>query len=176
MNFEKIRAGISTVADIGVFVGFVMVAFQLQQNTVALDAQAKAVMTSAFSAAETTMIGDDGATAWALSVTNPSKMTDSQILEVWAYFAASLRPSPSAFEAYRQKVISHGDYVEQTKSFAGDYLTTPFARIWWKYSKYQFPPELVNDVELAMGGLANPNAVVLQFEAIRRDVSKLHPG
>jgi len=44
------------------------VAFQLPQNTVALDTQAKATMTAAYSAAETTMIGDAGAAAFAVSI------------------------------------------------------------------------------------------------------------
>lgn len=76
MTFERVRAGISTVADVGVFVGFILVAFQLQQNTIALNVQANAAISSAFSASETTMIGDNGAHALAPSITNPAAMTD----------------------------------------------------------------------------------------------------
>lgn len=173
MNFEKIRAGISTGADVGVFIGFVMIAFQLQQNTVALDTQAKAAMTSAYSAAETTIIGDAGASALALSYTNPAEMTDSQIMEVWAYYAASLQPSVTAFQAYKQKVISRADYLERVEGFAVDYLTVPSARIVWTHSKDSFPPDFAKDVDLALSRVESPDKTLLRFEAIRRDLAGL---
>ena len=176
MNFEKVRAAVSTVADVGVFVGFIMVAFQLQQNTAALDAQAKAVMTSSLSAAETTMIGEDGATAFARSVTVPSELTDSQIVELWAYYASSAQPSVSAFQAYKLGLISRSDYLEQVDAFAGVYLTTDFARIWWANTKNGFfAPELIGDIDAALSRLERPDLAIEQFRAIRRDLIALQP-
>jgi hypothetical protein len=171
MNFEKVRAGISTVADVGVFIGFIMVAFQLQQNTVALELQAKAASSSAFSASETTMIGDEGAIAFALSITDPAAMTDSQIIEVWTFHAASMQPAVSAFQAYKQNVLSRTDYLEQIDA-AADYITTPFARTWWKHTKDFFPLEFAKDVDLAMSSANKPDMLVLQLEAIRRDLAE----
>ena len=172
MNFEKIRAGVSTAADVGVFIGFMMVAFQLQQNTVALDVQTKAAMASTYSAAETALIGDEGSTAYALSLTNPAEMSDSQIIQVWAYYGASIQASVTAFQAYQQGVVSRADYLGEVQSLASEYFSTPFSRILWKHSKGGFPPEFGNDVDQAMSRLDGP---FLAFESIRRDLAALKP-
>jgi len=171
MNFEQVRAGISTMADVGVFIGFIMVAFQLQQNTVALELQTTTAISSAFSASETTMIGDTGASAMALSMTNPASMTDSQIIEVWTFLAASMQPAVSAFHAYKRNAIDRPSYLEQIDAGA-DYITTPFARTWWKHTKDFFPPEFAKEVDLAMSQADKPDMLVLQLEAIRRDLAE----
>jgi hypothetical protein len=147
-----------------------MVAFQLHQNTLALELQTTTAISSSFSASETTLIGDNGAAAMALSITNPAAMTDSQIIELWTFHAASMQPAINAFQAHNRNALRRLDYLEQVAA-AADYLTTPFARAWWKHTKDFFPAEFVKDVDLAMSQANSPDMLLLQLEAIRRDIA-----
>ena len=168
---ESVRSIVSIVADLGVVAGFVLIAIQLEQNSTALSNQAQATIAASYTAAETALIGDSGSAAFSKSVTDPKNMSPEEVTAVWVYYSSSFAPIYTVHEAYKNRTLTQDEYMSQINSFAV-YITTPFARAWWKSASLMFPEEAVNDLNKAIAEFPDRNFLANQLNTIQLELAK----
>ena len=149
MNFDRINQWLSLVANLGVVAGFVMVAFQLQQNTEAVRLQADAVSSGANVAAESAFMGENVAEAYAVARQSPEQLTDAQMLQVNGYLLTSLTSIQYTYRQYVRGVVPDDEWVAAV-AFAVAQLNWPFGRAVWSTNEPWFDPGFTAAINQAL--------------------------
>jgi hypothetical protein len=172
MNLEKLSHWIGILANFGVVLGFVLIAFQLQQNSQALRIQAEAISSSAIIGAESSFMGEDIAIAYAIAVKNPKQLSDAQILQVWGYLSTSLVSGQTTYLAYKRGDVSEADW-SLAKSATAQLIDWPFGRLWWSTASNWYPEEMVSEIDVALSELRVSDSVVKQLEIMSEGIKGL---
>lgn len=131
MNLDSLNKWVSLLANIGVVLGFVVVAYQLNLNTESLRASSSYQRSDLATNAEVAMIGDTGYAAYAKSMVNPAGLTQAEMIQVWAYFSIAQVSAVQAYMDYESGRITDADWDFSRQSFAS-YFNYPLGRIWWE--------------------------------------------
>ena len=150
MNFDRVNQWLSLVANLGVVAGFVMVAFQLQQNTEAVRLQADAVSSGANVAAESAFMGENVAEAYAVAWQSPEQLTDAQMLQVSGYLNTSLASVQYIYQQYVRGVLSDDEWAA-AQVFAVAQVNWPFGRAHWLANTRWFDPGFTASINQALG-------------------------
>ncbi|MBW2393868.1 MAG: hypothetical protein JRG95_06320, partial [Deltaproteobacteria bacterium] len=165
MNSDRLGNWLQVGANLGIIVGLVLVGVQLKQNTDLLRVQLLYEESQRFIEHEQTMIGENGAEAWAKSLTAPREMTlaERRVMESYLYamteqWRASymLRELGVLDEEWKDRI------VEETKYYLGN----PFGRAWWKAYRdtTRVPPEMLLLVEEML--VKNPDFTLPYHDAL----------
>ena len=154
MNFDRVNQWLSLVANLGVVAGFVMVAFQLQQNTEAVRLQADAVTSGANVAAESAFMGENVAEAYAIAWQSPEQLTDAQMLQISGYLNTSLASIQYSYLQYVRGLLSDDEWADM-EAFAVAQINWPFGRAHWLANKPWFNPDFTATINQAL--LDGPN-------------------
>ena len=130
MNLEKLGQWVGIVANVGVFAGFLLVAYQLHQNTVGLQSTSVSNSSQLFASADLSMMGDTTYAAFAHALTDPASMSPEELAQMWAYFSVSLFSANVAYDDYRQGIISEDRWLGIRDTFVS-YINHPVGRIIW---------------------------------------------
>jgi hypothetical protein len=149
MRFDRVNQWLTLVANLGVVVGFFMVAFQLQQNTDALRLQADAVSSSATVAAESGFMGEDVAEAYAIAWQSPEQLSDAQMLKAGGYLITSLSSVQYTYQQYGRGLVSDDDW-DAARAFAVAQLNWPFGRAHWRSNQRWLEPGFVAAIDQAL--------------------------
>ena len=130
MNTDRIASWISIIANIGVFVGFLLVAYQLQLNTKALATTGSHKSSELFSNAEMALMGDTGSSALAKALLHPALISDEELMQVWSYFSLGFLAASQAFEDYQSGVISEERWLFVADLYIS-YINHPVGLLYW---------------------------------------------
>jgi hypothetical protein len=143
---NSLNQWLTLVANFGVVAGFILIAFQLQQNTEALRLQADAISSNTHTVAESAMMGDDVAEAYAVALQSPHKLTDAQWLQASGYMITSLMAIQQVYIQYDRGLVSEIDWGE-SRRFALTQLNSRFAGAFWSSTKIFFLPAFVAEID-----------------------------
>lgn len=84
MNLEKLGQWMGVIANVGVFAGFLLVAYQLHQNTISLQSTSAYASNQLFASSDMSMMGDTTYAAFAHSLTDPAGLSPEEMAQMWA--------------------------------------------------------------------------------------------
>jgi hypothetical protein len=171
MNLERFGGWLAILANVGVIVGLVLLAFELRQNTQIVRAEAVASLLAGQSSAETAFMGDSTAAAMAIALVAPEDLSDEQILQMWAYLNTAVISVEHTNSMYSLGLATEEDRRSAAKK-AADWVSFPFGRIWWAEMKTNFPDSLASDIDAALSEL-DPDYLERQFEGMKRALQEL---
>ena len=102
MNTERIGQWIGILANIGVLLGFLVIAYQLQLNRVGMRQAANQQTSSLAVSAEVGLMGDTGYAAYAKSIVNPSDLSDDEIVQFWTYMSIAQLNAQHSYIDYKE--------------------------------------------------------------------------
>ena len=106
MNLDRIGQWVGILANVGVLVGFVLVAYQLQLNTTALQTTSKHKTNELFSNAEMALMGDTGNAAYAHALLDPESITPEEMVQNWSYFSLSFYAASQVYFDFQDGLVS----------------------------------------------------------------------
>lgn len=130
MNLEKLGQWVGVVANVGVFAGFLLVAYQLHQNTMSLQSTSVSTANQLFANSDTAMMGDTTYAAFAHALIDPAHLSPEEVAQMWAYSSVTLFSANVAFDDYRQGIISE-DRWNAIRDVFVTYINHPVGRIIW---------------------------------------------
>ena len=130
----KVGSYFSLAANIGVIVGLILVALQINQNSELLRLQMLELDSQRFVQQELAIIGEEGAKVWEKVLQSPEELTiaEQRVAE------ALLWP---AFEAWRSSYLLHSEgllgdeWKSRVVAQAPYYLGHAYGEAWWKNMK-----------------------------------------
>lgn len=175
MNLEKIGQWVGIAANVGVFAGFLLVAYQLHQNTVSLQSASGYTSNELFASADTAMMGDTAYAAYAQSLTDPASLSPEELMQIWSYSSVTLFSAIVAFDDDQQGVISEARWLAVREIFVS-YINHPVGRIIWaaqaEGSEKSEGRPFFDSVQARLDELP-PDATQLWFRAMLDDVRAL---
>jgi hypothetical protein len=130
MNLEKLGQWIGIVANVGVFAGFLLVAYQLHQNTLSLQSTSVYTSNQLFASSDMSMMGDTSYAAFAHALTDPARISPEELAQMWGYVSVTMFSASVAFDDYRQGIISQDRWLGIRETFVS-YINHPIGRIIW---------------------------------------------
>ena len=168
---DRLNQWLSLLANVGVVVGFVLIAAQLNLNTEAIRLQNRLDMNRATTAGEIAFMGETTHVAFANAVLRPSELTDEQMGQVWAYLNITLTGAWNTWIAYQAGFATEGDWAE-AKDIAKLYLSFPVAMIYWKNAKTNYGAGFVDAVDAELSS-SNPDIMELEYRGMLADIRQL---
>jgi hypothetical protein len=142
MKLEKIGQWISIFANVGVLVGFIVVAYQLQLNTKALQTSSIHKTNELFANLETSLMGDTANEAFASAMIDPKELTPGQISQIWSLHSLGLFVATQTYLDYRNGVVSQEQWDLASQQYIG-YINHPVGLNIWNKSKALYTDPLM---------------------------------
>ena len=171
MNLDRLNQWLSLGANVGVVVGFLLMAAQLNLNTEAIRLQNRLDLNRGVTAAETAFMGETTYIAFANAVLKPSELTDEQMLQLWAYLNVGLSAAENTWIAYEAGFATEGDW-EDARRLAKTFLAFKVGQIYWENAKANYGAEFVEavDVDLSSSDL---DRTARQYRGMLADIRQL---
>jgi hypothetical protein len=100
---------LQVVSNVGVVIGLVLVAIQMQQTGEAIRASRLDVWNQGGLQIALANVGDNAAEAFATSISRPAELTDTQLTQLMAFYDAYLSIATAQWQAYQSGQISPED-------------------------------------------------------------------
>lgn len=127
---ERAAQWIAIFANVGVLLGFLAIAYQLQLTRESMRQAASLQSSIVATTAEAALMGDSGHAAYAKSITNPSELTPAEIVQFWTYMSIAQANALQAFVEYREGRSSEQDWF-YARDFFIFYFNYPMGRAWF---------------------------------------------
>ena len=131
LNLDRWSGWFTVAANLGVVVGLVLVAAELDQNTQIARAQAITSSLTGTAGTEIAIMGDSAALAYVAAMDHPESVTRAEIVQVWGYLNAAVLAIENTHSMYRLGLSTKDDW-ESVKQGVNGWLGFPFGRIWWE--------------------------------------------
>lgn len=131
---ERAAQWIAIFANVGVLLGFLAIAYQLQLNRESMRQASNLQSSVVATTAEAALMGDTGYAAYAKSISNPSDLTPAEIVQFWTYMSIAQNNALQAFVEYREGRISEQDWLYARDLFIF-YFNYPMGRVWFDATK-----------------------------------------
>lgn len=161
MKLDKLNQWLTLAANIGLIAGFVLIALQLQQNTRAIELQAISLQTSSQISGESTFMGEDVASAYAVAALRPSELSEGQVLALWGYLSTTMLGVVSSWDNYQAGIVSKDQWEAQCE-FGAIMVNWPFGRVWWEEVKRYYEPPLIAEIERCMAQAGTKDLMATQ--------------
>jgi hypothetical protein len=175
MNLEKLGQWMGIFANLGVFAGFLLVAYQLHQTTVGLQSSSVSTSNQIFADSDMAMMGDSTFEAFAHSLTDPASLTPAELTQLWGYSSVTMFSANVAFDDYRQGIISE-DRWEAVRDTYISYINHPVGRIIWAEQSKAFVNSnnhaFFDSVQERLDAV-RPNETLMVFRAMRKAIRAL---
>ncbi len=171
MTLDDANKWLVAVANLGVLVGFLLLAYQLSLNTEAIRLQAKVGAVQQMSAGELAFMGETTHEAFSVAMLDPGALTDAQIGQMWAYIGVGLNANQNLWRAYEAGFVSAEELEDSMGRNIPSYLDSDFGRLYWNAVKLGFPPEFADRVDAIAA--KHPNTLVEQYRAMLEGVRNL---
>jgi hypothetical protein len=126
-RLEKANQWLVLVTNIGIVAGFVLIALQLQQNTKALQIEAKARSEATALTGEIALMGENLSIAYAKAQLHPEQLVDSEIQQVSGYLALKIFAVYQSYGSYMDGLLSKDQWEGNKRLYIAEY-NYPFAR------------------------------------------------
>ena len=147
---DRVNSWLSLVANVGILVGLVLVAIELNQNTDQLKLQLVFQTTQKIFDNNRDLLGDNPTPAITKSITNPDDLTYEEFLIASAFVLNQLNEWEDRFLIYQAGLISDRDWKRHVDENAGWTLGNRFAQRYWRVSSSVFEPEFSAYVDNAI--------------------------
>ena len=171
MTLDDANKWLVAVANVGVLVGFLLVAYQLSLNTKAIRLQATVSADQQTIAGELAFMGETTHEAFELAVLDPGALTDAQVGQMWAYLNVGFTASLNLWRAYEAGFVSAEELESSMEFSIPNYVGYPFGRIYWNAVKQGFPLAFADRVDAVAA--KHPNTLVEQYRAMLEGVRNL---
>ena len=164
MNAEKVNSWLSLGANIGVVIGLLLVAFQINQDARLTRAQLFSDHTDSRRDWNQTMMGSDPMEVVAKSIEKPEQLTLAELQMMDMYLIAAVNEL-RRLEVLRQAGLDVGVNVEGLENF---YFGSNLAKAWYsQYGNSRELPTVRDRVESV-----SPNWIVDFFDRVREQLGE----
>ena len=153
------------ITNIGIVAGFVLVALQLQQNTKAIQIDAREREGSMAIIGEIALMGETLPVAYSKAQLNPEELTDSEIQQVSGYLATKSYAVVQAYDSYKLGLFSRDEWERSKLSYVTEY-NYPFARAFLTSVSSIYPPDFIREMEKAY--VANPEGELVHLALLKK--------
>ena len=147
---DRVNSWLYLIASIGILVGLVLVAIELNQNTDQLKLQLAFQTTQKLFENNRDLLGDNPTPAIAKYITNPEDLTYEEFLIANAYVLNLLNEWEDRFFVYQAGLISDRDWKRHIDENVGWTLGNRFAQKYWQIAKAGYEPEFAQYIDQAL--------------------------
>jgi hypothetical protein len=149
MKVGKIGEWLHVIGNFGVLAGLILVALQIQQNTVLVRAELLSNEYDAWISIDASKQSERFASVLAKSIVNPQELNAAEILELDGYLFTYIDQLVRDRELYELGVFDN-PLESQISGSLSDYFGNQFARVWWEETKWKFDLEIVEIIDREM--------------------------
>ncbi len=149
MKAGKISEWLQVIGNFGVLAGLILVAVQIQQNTVLVRAELLSNEWDAWISIDASKQSERFASVLAKSIVNPQELNAAEILELDGYFFTYIDQLIRDRELYDLGVFDT-PLETQISGSLSDYFGNQFARVWWEETKWKFSLDIVEIIDREM--------------------------
>jgi hypothetical protein len=149
MDSERLGRWLTVAANLGVLGGLALLAYELNQNTQLLRAQAVSSQLGAQVAAETAFMGEGAARAFSRAMLRPSELSEEEMVVVWAYLNTATISAQEVYMRSSLGLATEEDRLDAARATAL-WIGFPFGRAWWEEMKFGFPQQMVTEVDASL--------------------------
>ena len=149
MKAGKIGGWLQVIGNFGVLAGLLLVALQIQQNTVLVRAELLSNESDAWISIDASKQSERFASVLAKSIVNPQELNAAEILELDGYLFTYIDQLVRDRELYDLGVFDN-PMESQISGSLHDYFGNQFARVWWEETKWKFSPDIVEIIDREM--------------------------
>ena len=171
MTLDDVNKWLVALANVGVLVGFVLLAYQLSLNTEAIRLQAAVGAVQQQSTGELAFMGETTHEAFSIAMLDPGALTEAQIGQLWAYIGVGLNAHQSFWHGYKAGLVSAEELENAMGRGIPNYLGYDFGRLYWNAVKQAYPVEFADRVDAIVA--RNPNALKEQYRVMLDGVRSL---
>ena len=153
MKVGKISEWLQVIGSFGVLAGLILVALQIQQNTVLVRAELISNDSDAWISIDASKQSERFASVLAKSIVNPQELNAAEILELDGYFFTYIDQLIRDRELYDLGVFDN-PMESLVRGSLSDYFGNEFARAWWAETKWKFSLDIVETIDKEMVGIS----------------------
>ena len=147
---DRVNSWLSLIASVGILVGLVLVAIELNQNTDQLRLQLVVQTTQKIFENNRDLLGDNPTSTIAKSITNPEDLTYEEFLIASSFVLNGLNEWEDRFFIHEKGLISDRDWKRHIDHNIGWTLGNRFAQQYWQIAKSVFEKEFVQYIDQAL--------------------------
>lgn len=147
MNTENLNRWLSLGANLGVLVGIVILAIEIQQNTEMTRAQITQSRAEVSIAMADMTINSDYLPAIRAKITNGDALSQEETIRYQDFLRAVFRGQDNNIQQYKQGLL--GDHIPRalSETVRAIILSSPVALNYWDQSKLQFSDDYIEFVD-----------------------------
>jgi len=162
MRWDRVNQALQVLSNVGVVVGLVLVAAQMNQTTEAIRLQNYQATMSEFISLNLAAMGDTGYAAQTTALLRPSELTDEQVQQYWHYVDTVMNLALNQWLAVQSGQAAESDWSESRRTLCYA-LNNPAARVIWdSYKGSGFPQRFVGEIDAEFSRLSVQNSEALQ--------------
>jgi hypothetical protein len=147
MSWDRVNQMLQIISNVGVVLGLVLVAAQMNQTTEAIRLQNYQSTMNGFIGLDLAAMGDTGYAAQATALLHPSEMTEEQIQQYWYVVDAVMTMAVSQWRAVQSGQATESDWSETRRELCS-FLGNPAARVIWdNYKSFGFPQPFIDEID-----------------------------
>jgi hypothetical protein len=176
VRFHQVNDWMKLIGNLGVFLGLLLVALQMQQSNNIARAEQEAEASKAYQDLEIAMLGEHGAAAWTKSLMDPASMTLEEIKIVDSYLVNALNFLRRTQTREKAGLEPEGAFEAEIKSSSAFFFGSAFARIWYQNEKEHHAdnPDLIRFMDQALASHEKDHTAKWMLR-IQRDIRQLPP-
>ncbi len=153
MKATKISEWLQVIGSFGVLAGLILVALQIQQNTVLVRAELVSNASDAWINIDASKQSESFASVLAKSIVKPQELTAAEILELDGYLFTYIDQLDRDRDLYNLGVFGTPPEALVRGSLS-DYFGNEFARAWWAETKWKFELDIVEAIDREMENIS----------------------
>lgn len=176
VKFHQVNDWMKLIGNLGVFLGLLLVALQMQQANHIARGEQEAEALKAYQDLEIAMLGENGAAAWTKSLMDPASMTLEEIKIVDSYLVNALNFLRRTQTREKAGLEPEGAFEAEIKSSSAFFFGSAFARIWYQNEKVHHAdnPDLIRFMDLALATHEADHTAKWMLR-IQREIQQLPP-
>ncbi len=165
MQASRIKEWLQVVGGFGVLAGLILVALQIQQNTVLVRAELLSNAWDAWVEIDASKQGENFAGVLGKAIESPRDLTIAEMIELDGYLYTYVDQLGREREMYQLGVFADPPEALVRVSIH-DYFGNEFSRSWWAETKWKFNSEIVELIDREMVSIS-ANQDIEYFGRIR---------
>jgi len=153
MKASKISEWLQVIGSFGLLAGLILVALQIQQNTILVRAELVSNASDAWINIDASKQSETFASVLAKSIVNPQELTTAEILELDGYLFTYIDQLVRDRDLYDLGVFDTPPEALVQGSL-NDYFGNEFARAWWAETKWKFALDIVEAIDREMENIS----------------------
>jgi hypothetical protein len=147
---HQLDSWIALAANIGLVIGLVLVAYEINLNTESIRLQTALDLNHGIMEAEVAFMGDSTHVAFTTAILNPEKLSDAQVSQLWAYVNIAMFSTLNAWVSYQAGFATETDW-QHAKAVAVKFISFNVGVAYWKGNKNTvFPKDFVHEIDEAL--------------------------